>query len=100
MKIHISASLACVLAGSMICVSVGLAQTFNVKKFDIKGEGGTDYLTAEAGSGRVFVTRSTHVMGNLGSPLCVGQAACQIGQRYGPLLEAVRQRFGPEARSG
>jgi len=62
MKIHISASLACVLAGSMICVSVGLAQTFNVKKFDIKGEGGTDYLTAEAGSGRVFVTRSTHVM--------------------------------------
>jgi DNA-binding beta-propeller fold protein YncE len=62
MKIRISASLACVLAGSMICVVVGLAQTFNVKKFDIKGEGGTDYLTAEAGSGRVFVTRSTHVM--------------------------------------
>jgi DNA-binding beta-propeller fold protein YncE len=46
----------------MICVSAGLAQTFAVKKFDIKGEGGTDYLTAEPGTNRVFVTRSTHVM--------------------------------------
>src|SRR5258707_8815999 len=38
------------------------AQTFSVKKYDIGGEGGTDYLTAEAGSGRVFVARQTHVM--------------------------------------
>ena len=37
-------------------------QTFKVEKFDIKGEGGTDYVTAEAGTGRVFVSRSTHVM--------------------------------------
>jgi DNA-binding beta-propeller fold protein YncE len=39
-----------------------LAQTFNVEKFDIGGDGGTDYLTAESGTGRVFVSRGTHVM--------------------------------------
>ena len=37
-------------------------QTFKVEKFDIKGEGGTDYVTAEAGTGRVFVARASHVM--------------------------------------
>jgi DNA-binding beta-propeller fold protein YncE len=36
--------------------------TFKVEKFDIKGEGGTDYVAAEAATGRVFVSRSTHVM--------------------------------------
>src|SRR5258707_13979251 len=38
------------------------AQTFSVKKYDIGGEGGTDYLTPEAGSGRVLGARQTHVM--------------------------------------
>ncbi len=38
------------------------AQTFKVAKHNIGGEGGTDYLTAEPGSNRVFVSRSTHVM--------------------------------------
>src|SRR5450830_2084054 len=38
------------------------AQTFKVQKFSIGGEGGTDYLTAENGTGRVFVSRGTHVM--------------------------------------
>src|SRR6266704_6376974 len=38
------------------------AQTFKVQKFSIGGEGGTDYLTAEPGTGRVFVSRGTHVM--------------------------------------
>ncbi len=38
------------------------AQEFKVEKFDIKGDGGTDYITAEPGTGRVFVSRSTHVM--------------------------------------
>src|ERR1700704_263468 len=38
------------------------AQTFRVDKFNIGGDGGTDYLTAEPGTGRVFVSRSTHVM--------------------------------------
>ena len=37
-------------------------QTFKVEKFDIKGEGGTDYVTVEPATGRVFVSRSTHMM--------------------------------------
>ena len=38
------------------------AQTFKVTKYNIGGEGGTDYVTAEPGTGRVFVSRGTHVM--------------------------------------
>ena len=38
------------------------AQTFAVQKFDVGGDGGTDYLTAEPGTGRVFVSRGSHVM--------------------------------------
>jgi DNA-binding beta-propeller fold protein YncE len=38
------------------------AQTFKVDKFDIKGDGGTDYISVEAATGRVFVSRGTHVM--------------------------------------
>ena len=41
---------------------IGRAQTFKVEKFDIKGDGGTDYVTAEPGTGRVFVSRGTHMM--------------------------------------
>src|SRR6266576_2179349 len=42
---------------------VSQAQSFKVAKYSIGGDGGTDYLTAEPGTGRVFVSRSTHVMG-------------------------------------
>ncbi len=38
------------------------AQSFKVAKYDIGGDGGTDYVTAEPGTGRVFVSRQTHVM--------------------------------------
>ncbi|PYR74908.1 MAG: YVTN family beta-propeller domain-containing protein [Acidobacteria bacterium] len=47
---------------SLFAPGVGRAQTFKVEKFDIKGEGGTDYVSVEAATGRVFVSRSTHVM--------------------------------------
>jgi DNA-binding beta-propeller fold protein YncE len=40
----------------------GLAQNFKMEKFDIKGDGGTDYVTVEAATGRVFVSRGTHMM--------------------------------------
>ncbi len=49
--------------------SVLCSQTFKVEKYNIGGEGGTDYLVAEPGTGRVFVSRGTHVMvvdGNTG----------------------------------
>ena len=46
------------------------AQDFKVRKYSIGGEGGTDYLTAEPGTGRVFISRGSHVMvvdGNKGT---------------------------------
>jgi hypothetical protein len=38
------------------------AQQFRVDKFNIGGEGGFDYLSADTLSGRVYVSRGTHVM--------------------------------------
>jgi WD40 repeat protein len=60
---------------SVLLVGAGLtaslqAQTFKVQKYSIGGDGGTDYLTAEPGTGRVFVSRGSHVMvldGNKGT---------------------------------
>jgi len=42
--------------------TAGRSQTFTVDKFDIKGDGGTDYVAVEAATGRVFVSRGTHMM--------------------------------------
>jgi hypothetical protein len=41
---------------------LGHAQSFKVEKFDIKGDGGTDYVAVESATGRVFVSRGTHMM--------------------------------------
>ena len=54
--------LATLLVSACMAVIVFAQQAFKVEKFDIKGEGGTDYVTAEAGTGRVFVSRASHVM--------------------------------------
>src|SRR4026207_740730 len=53
---------ALVLVGVLVGKSLVRAQTFSVEKFNIGSDGGTDYLTAEPGTGRVFVSRGTHVM--------------------------------------
>jgi len=45
-----------------LAAATAQAQTFKVEKYDIKGEGGTDYVTVEPATGRVFVSRSTHMM--------------------------------------
>ena len=51
------------IVAALICApAVGGAQTFKVEKWNIGGEGSHDYITAEAGTGRVFVSRGTHVM--------------------------------------
>jgi DNA-binding beta-propeller fold protein YncE len=53
------------LLSSAIAVAAsgaGQAPAFKVEKFDIKGDGGTDYVAVEAATGRVFVSRSTHMM--------------------------------------
>jgi len=42
--------------------SAASAQTFKMQRWNIGGEGGTDYIVAEPGTGRVFVSRGTHVM--------------------------------------
>jgi len=51
-----------VLAVAALSPGVAHAQKFNVQKYNIGGDGGTDYLTAEPGTNRVFVSRGTHVM--------------------------------------
>jgi DNA-binding beta-propeller fold protein YncE len=61
MRTHLLAA-ATLFAASGLVVPQARAQQFKVEKFDIKGDGGTDYVTAEAGTGRVFVSRQTHVM--------------------------------------
>ncbi|HEU5219636.1 MAG TPA: YncE family protein [Gemmatimonadales bacterium] len=38
------------------------SQTFKVEKLSIGGDGGHDYIVAESGTGRVFVSRGTHFM--------------------------------------
>ena len=56
------------LAGLSLCLAAlalprsGAAQSFQMQKYDIGGEGGTDYIVAEPGTGRVFVSRGNHVM--------------------------------------
>ncbi len=53
---------AMLFAASLAVPGVGQAQTFKVEKYDIKGDGGTDYISVESATGRVFVSRGTHVM--------------------------------------
>src|SRR6476659_10050339 len=62
MSRHSLTAVAVLSAAILAAPRVGHAQTFKVEKFDIKGEGGTDYVSVEAATGRVFVSRSTHVM--------------------------------------
>src|ERR1700686_10775 len=59
---HLLLVLAFLSAASLAAPGVGHAQTFQVQKFDIKGEGGTDYVAVEAATGRVFVSRGDHMM--------------------------------------
>jgi len=59
---HLLPALAVLVATSLAAPAVGHAQTFKVERFDIKGEGGTDYVAVEAATGRVFVSRATHMM--------------------------------------
>jgi hypothetical protein len=54
--------LSVLLVTHVVATHAAQAQTFKAQKFDIKGDGGTDYLTADAATGRVFVSRATHVM--------------------------------------
>jgi DNA-binding beta-propeller fold protein YncE len=61
MKAHVLRLLP-LLAGFLLAPPAAEAQAFFVTKLSIGGDGGTDYLTAEPGTGRVFVSRGSHVM--------------------------------------
>jgi len=58
------ARMAIALVAALFGAATGAAhaQSFHAAKYSIGGDGGTDYLTAEPGTGRVFVSRGTHVM--------------------------------------
>ena len=57
-----SARFALLTVAVMALPATGTTQTFKVDKVNIGGDGGHDYIMAEAGTGRVFVSRGTHVM--------------------------------------
>jgi DNA-binding beta-propeller fold protein YncE len=59
---HLATAFALFTTVGVAAPRAGYAQTFKVEKFDIKGDGGTDYVTVEPATGRVFVSRSTHMM--------------------------------------
>jgi YVTN family beta-propeller protein len=53
---------AILLAAVVVLPGEALAQTFSVQKLSLGGEGGHDYIVAEPGTGRVFVSRGSHFM--------------------------------------
>lgn len=57
-RIAVAVLIAARLAAPCVCN----AQSLAVDKWNVGGDGGTDYLTAEAGTDRVFVSRGTRVM--------------------------------------
>jgi hypothetical protein len=48
---HLLTTLIVLSAAGLAAPGAGRAQTFKVDKFDIKGEGGTDYVAVEASTG-------------------------------------------------
>src|SRR4029078_12894346 len=52
-----------ILLGALATPAVSPAQAQKVEKYNIGGDGGTDYLTSDPATGRVFISRATHVMG-------------------------------------
>ena len=62
MKKHLITFLVVMFAIVIATPVMGQAQTFKVEKFDIKGDGGTDYVAVESATGRVFVSRANHMM--------------------------------------
>jgi hypothetical protein len=58
---HVLTAFALLSAAGLAAPGIGHAQTFKVEKFDIKGEGGTDYVAVEADTGpRVRVACQPH----------------------------------------
>ena len=56
-----STRLALCVAGALSVPAIVSAQ-YRTEKFNIGGEGGTDYLNVDPATGRVFISRGTHLM--------------------------------------
>jgi DNA-binding beta-propeller fold protein YncE len=61
-KVSLVAVFAALAGGVNFSALPAGAQTFHVVETGVGGDGSTDYLTAEPGTGRVFISRGTHVM--------------------------------------
>ncbi len=48
-------------AAALLLPATGRAQSFSARKMDIGGEGFFDYLSVDTATGRVFVSRGTHI---------------------------------------
>src|SRR5213078_3088841 len=59
---HLLRAAVLLVGATLTLAAASDAPKFNVEKFDIKGDGGTDYVAVEAATGRVFVSRGTHMM--------------------------------------
>ena len=55
-------TLSSALLASALVPAVVRGQNFAVARASIGGDGGTDYLAADTATGRVYVSRGTHVM--------------------------------------
>lgn len=70
MNCHRVVLIACLVNASAASAAPAEAQTFKTEKFNIGGTGGTDYLASDPTTGRVYLSRGTHVMvldGNTGA---------------------------------
>jgi DNA-binding beta-propeller fold protein YncE len=57
-----SLTAALIVVAAIVAPRAASAQTFKVEKWNIGGDGGHDYILAEPGTNRLFISRGTHVM--------------------------------------
>jgi DNA-binding beta-propeller fold protein YncE len=79
--------------GMLALPAVLVAQTFSVAKTNIGGEGGHDYVSVHAPTGRLFVSRGTHVMV---VDAATGKVVGDIGNT--PRVHGIA--FAPKAKHG
>jgi DNA-binding beta-propeller fold protein YncE len=90
-SVHRVVLLAAAVAG---CLPQAVAaQTFTVRRTSIGGEGGTDYLAADPATGRVYVSRGTHVM-------VVDEATAKVLGDIGDTPRVHGIAFAPKAEHG
>jgi DNA-binding beta-propeller fold protein YncE len=70
---RVSAALTVAALSSFVIPSVARGQSFTTQRFDIGGQGFFDYLSVDTATGRVFVSRGTHIQ------VVDGSTGTQIG---------------------